>query len=246
MSPARQPLRIAAVQCVSHPGDIARTVAEHTDQIAAAADDGAGVVMFPELSLTGYEPDLIDLHGIRIAVDDPRLQPIARICQQRRVHALVGVPTAGSALPQIGMLHVDARGAIRAAYAKQHLHVGEIGIFGAGTTGALLDIGGWRLALAVGSDAAAPAHPVAARRVGADAYLVAGLFVIGSEQRLAQQMEQAARQRLWVMLAQYSGGTGGGPACGLSGGWRPDGTEAVRLGAGPGTAVMDLTDADAN
>jgi hypothetical protein len=48
------------------------------------------------------------------------------------------------------------------------------------------------------------------------------------------------------MLAQYSGGTGGGPACGLSGGWRPDGTEAVRLGAGPGTAVMDLTDADAN
>jgi predicted amidohydrolase len=244
MSPARQPLRIAAVQCVSHPGDIAGTVAEHTAQIAAAADDGAGVVLFPELSLTGYEPDLIDLHGIRIAVDDPVLRPLSRICQQRRVHALVGVPTAGTALPHIGILHIDARGTVRPAYAKQHLHVGEIGIFGAGSSGAVLDIGGWKLALSICSDAAVPSHPLAARRAGADAYLVAGLYVIGSEQRLAQQMEQAARHRLWVMLAQYSGGTGGGPACGLSGGWRPGGSEAVRLGAGPGIAVMDLTDAE--
>ena len=246
MSPDRQPLRIAAVQRVSRPGDIAATVAEHTAQIAAAADVGAGVVLFPELSLTGYEPDLIDLHGIRIAVDDPILQPLSRICQQRRVHALVGVPTAGTALPLIGILHIDARGAVRLAYAKQHLHVGEIGIFGAGSAGAILDIGGWKLAPAIGSDTAAPTHPSAARRAGADAYLVAGVYIIGSEQRLAQQMEQAARQRLWVMLAQYSGGTGGGPACGLSGGWRPGGGEVVRLGAGPDIAVMDLTDPDAN
>ena len=246
MSPARKPLRIAAVQCVSHPGDIARTIAEHAAQIEAAAEDGATVVVFPELSLTGYEPDLIDLHGIRIAVDDPVLQPLSRICQQRRVHALVGVPTAGTALPQIGVLHIDDRGAVRPAYAKQHLHVGEIGIFGAGPSGALLDIGGWKLALSICSDAAVPAHPAAARRAGADAYLVAGLYLIGAEQRLAQQMEQASRQGLWVLLAQYSGGTGGGPACGRSGGWRPDGSEAVRLGAGPGIAVMDLVDPDAN
>lgn len=246
MSPVRQPLHIAAVQCVSRPGDIAGTAAGHAALITAAADSGAGVVLFPELSLTGYEPDLIDLHGIRIAIDDPVLQPLSRICQQRRVHALVGVPTAGTALPLIGVLHIDARGTVRLAYAKQHLHVGEIGIFGAGSAGGMLDIGGWKLALSIGSDAAAPTHAAAARRAGADAYLVAGVYIIGSEERLEQQMEQASRQRLWVMLAQYSGGTGGGPACGLSGGWLPGGSEAVRLGAGPGIAVMELTDAGAN
>ena len=245
MSPARQPLRLAAVQCVSHPGDIAGTAAEHAEQIGRAADDGAAVVLFPELSLTGYEPDLIDLHGIRIATGDPVLQPISRVCQQRRVHALVGVPTAGGALPQIGILHVDARGTVRSAYVKQHLHVGEVGIFGAGRSGASIEVGGWKLALAICSDAAVPAHPAAARRAGADAYLVGGLYIIGSESRIAQQMEHATRQGMWAVLAQYSGGTGGGPACGLSGGWRPDGTEAVRLGAGPGTALLDLTDAGA-
>src|ERR1700712_4253953 len=106
MSPARQPLRIAGVQCVSHPGDIAGAAAEHVALIAAAADDGAQVVLFPELSLTGYEPDLIDLHGIRIAVDDPVLQPLARVCQQRRGPAPGGGPTARTApAPNGGRAH---------------------------------------------------------------------------------------------------------------------------------------------
>ncbi len=242
MSGGRAPLRIAVVQCVSHPGDIAGTVVQHAAQIAEAADLGATLVLFPELSLTGYEPDLIDLHGLRIRVDDPVLAPIARVCRQRTVHALVGAPTGDSALPQIGTLQVDTRGAIRVAYAKQHLHVGEIGIFGAGSSGAVLDIGGWKLALSISPDAAASSHAAAAGQRGADAYLISGLYVIGSEYRIDEQIRQATQQGMWAIMAQYSGGTGGGPACGLSGAWHPDGTEVVRLGAGPGIAVVDLTD----
>ncbi len=238
----RAPLRVAAVQCVAHPGDIPGTVAEHARQIAEAADDGATVVLFPELSLTGYEPDLIDLHGIRIAADDPVLQPISLICQQRRVHALVGAPTAGRSLPQIGVLHVDPRGVIRVAYAKQHLHIGEVGIFGAGSAGAAVEVDGWKLALSVCSDSAVDAHPIEAAGGGADAYLVGALYVIGSEDRIDEQMQVATAQHMWAVLAQYSGGTGGGPACGLSGAWRPDGTEVVRLGPGPGIALVDLHD----
>ena len=245
MSPVRAPLRIAAVQCVGRPGDIAGSATEHADRIAEAADGGAAVVLFPELSLTGYEPDLIDLHGIRIGVDHPALQPISRICRQLRVHALVGAPTAAGALPQIGVMHVDARGTVRLAYVKQHLRVGEVGIFGVGTAGATIEIGGWKLALAVGSDAGVAGHPAAAARAGAHAYLVSALFIIGSQDRLEQQMRSATRQRMWVVLAQYAGGTGGGPACGLSGGWRPDGSEVGRLGAAPGIAMVDLTDQDA-
>ncbi|SDP24400.1 Predicted amidohydrolase [Nakamurella panacisegetis] len=240
MSPAREPLTIAAVQVVSHPGDIAGTVAEHVRQIADAADAGATVVLFPELSLTGYEPDVIDLHGIRIAPEDPVLQPLSAICRQRRVHALVGAPTASGSLPQIGVLHIDPRGEIRVIYAKQHLDVGEIGIFSAGDARGSLEIGGWKLALAVCYDAAVAGHPIAARRSGADAYLVGALYVIGSESRIDEQMKRATDQGMWAVLAQYSGGTGGGPACGRSGAWRPDGTEVVRLGTGPGIAVVEL------
>lgn len=243
MITAREPLRIAAVQCVSHPGDIAGTVAEHAGQIGEAADLGAQVVLFPELSLTGYEPDLIDLHGTRITPDDALLQPISSICQRRKVHALVGAPTASGSLPQIGVLHIDARGAVRQIYAKQHLAVGEIGIFSAGSSPGRLTVNGWRLALAVCADAAAESHPATASESGADAYLIGALFVIGREAQIDAQMTRAARKGkgMWVVLAQYSGGTGGGPACGLSGAWQPDGREVTRLGAGPGIALVDLT-----
>lgn len=241
MSAARAPLRIAAVQCVSRPGDIAGTVADHVRQIGGAADLGADVVLFPELSLTGYEPDLIDLHGIRISPDDALLKPLSLVCQQRRVHALVGAPTASGSLPQIGVLHVDPRGAIRQIYAKQHLAVGEIGIFSAGTSPGRLTVNDWKLALAVCSDAASSSHAAAAAESGADAYLVGALFVIGREAAIDAQMRAVASNGMWVVLAQYSGGTGGGPACGLSGAWQPDGREVTRLGAGPGIAVVDLT-----
>lgn len=242
MSPAREPLTIAAVQVASHPGDLVATVTEHAREIADAADAGATVVLFPELSLTGYEPDVIDLHRMRISPEDPVLAPLSAICRERRVHALVGAPTASGSLPQIGVLHIDPSGAIRVIYAKQHLDVGEIGIFSAGGAAGSLEVGGWTLALAVGYDAAVPLHPVAAGRSGADAYLVGALYVIGSKSRIDEQMKRVTEQGLWAVLAQYSGGTGGGPACGLSGAWRPDGTEAVRLGAGPGIAVVELNE----
>ena len=241
MSAARGPLRIAAVQCVSLPGDIAGTAVEHARQIGAAADLGADVVLFPELSLTGYEPELIDLHGTRISPDDQMLQPISLVCRQRRVHALVGAPTVSGSLPQIGVLHIDPRGVIRQTYAKQHLAVGEIGIFSAGTSPGRLTVNGWKLALAVCTDAATPSHVLAASESGADAYLVGALFVIGREAQIDVQMSDAASKGMWVVLAQYSGGTGGGPACGLSGAWQRDGREVTRLGAGPGIAVVDLT-----
>jgi predicted amidohydrolase len=241
MTRPRAPLRIAAVQCVARQGDIAGTATEHAAQIDAAADSGASVVLFPELSLTGYEPEMIDLHGLRVAVDDSVLRPILLMCRQRKVHALIGAPTGSGVLPQIGVLHVDSSGAVRVAYAKQHLQIGEIGIFSAGSASAVLEIGGWRLALSVGADAGVGSHPVAARSAGADAYLVGALYLIGAEHRIDEQMRRAAAAGLWTVLAQYSGGTGGGPACGLSGGWRPDGTEVVRLGAGPGMAIVDLT-----
>ncbi len=66
------------------------------------------------------------------------------------------------------------------------------------------------------------------------------LYVIGTEQRLEEQMVAVTRAGMWAVLAQFSGGTGGGPECGLGGAWRPDGTPVARFGAGPGMALADL------
>ena len=50
--------RIAAAQVASVCGDVVQNIAIHAAAIEAAAKQDVSVLIFPELSLTGYEPDL--------------------------------------------------------------------------------------------------------------------------------------------------------------------------------------------
>lgn len=50
--------RIAAAQIPSRRGDIDANLATHATAMAAASRHGVSVLVFPELSLTGYEPTL--------------------------------------------------------------------------------------------------------------------------------------------------------------------------------------------
>jgi predicted amidohydrolase len=246
---------VAAVQDGSVDGDVTANVERHVGWIERAADDGAVLVVFPELSVTGYDPDLIDLHRMRVDVTDARLDPIRAACRRRRLHALIGAPVGpaapngasngapfGAVPPRIGVLHVSPTGAVAAAYHKCHLDTGEIGIFAAGTAPGLIDIDGWRIGLAVGRDASVPGHAEQLIGMGADVYAVAALFRLGSDERMAAQMAATAVRGLWVVLSQYCGATGGGPACGRSGVWSPGGEAQLRLGTAPGLAVVDVVD----
>ena len=74
--PSRPSLRVAAVQDGSVDGDVPANVERHVAWIERAADDGAALAVFPELSVIGYDPDLIDLHRMRVDPSDSRLDPI--------------------------------------------------------------------------------------------------------------------------------------------------------------------------
>lgn len=58
-------LRIAAAQSASVPGDIAQNVAHHVQFGTLAAKRGVQLLVFPELSLTGYELGLARAHPVR-------------------------------------------------------------------------------------------------------------------------------------------------------------------------------------
>ncbi len=53
------PFRVAAAQVPSQRGDVERNVATHIAAIEAAARHGVSLLVFPELSLTGYEPSML-------------------------------------------------------------------------------------------------------------------------------------------------------------------------------------------
>jgi len=227
----REPLTIAVAQPLCVPYDVAANAATHAATVRAA---DARVVVFPELSLTGYELD-----APAIALDDPRLAPIVAACAETGSLALVGAPVDGEdGRTHIAILAVDG-GGTTVAYRKMHPGGAEPGRFSPGGEPAVLDVDGWRLGLAICRDTGIPRHAADTAARGMDAY-VAG--VLEAEEDAAVPGERARRiaadHGVWVAMASFAGSTGGGyaRAAGCSGIWSPHGVVVAQ--AGPETGVV--------
>ncbi len=58
-------MKIVLAQINSKIGDLAANEAKHAAAITRASAEGAGLVVFPEMSLLGYPPrDLVERHGV--------------------------------------------------------------------------------------------------------------------------------------------------------------------------------------
>ena len=79
-------MKIAIAQCAPALGAMKRNVDMHRDWITKARGAGAKLVVFPELSLTGYY--LKDLAAdVACAADDPQLAPIAEASREIDISA---------------------------------------------------------------------------------------------------------------------------------------------------------------
>ncbi|MGR3933698.1 carbon-nitrogen hydrolase family protein [Streptomyces sp. BRA346] len=217
-------IAVAQPRCTAH--DVAANAVAHAEAVRAA---DARVVVFPEMSLTGYQLD-----AAPVSPDDERLAPIVSACAETGTLALVGAPVPG---PHIGILAVDADGP-RVAYGKVHLHGSEAAHFAPGEP-AVIDVDGWALGLAVCRDTGCPEHAATTAALGMDGY-VAG--VVHADHEAAVHGERARRvaadHGVWVATAAFAGPTGGGfdRTSGRSGIWSADG----KLLAEASTAPDDL------
>lgn len=220
-------LAVAQPPCVAF--DVAANAVAHAEVVRAA---GARVVVFPELSLTGYE-----LTAPVLKPSDDRLRPLVEACADTDTVALVGAPVEG---PHIAMISV-AGDAVRVIYKKLYPGGAEPALFLAGDGPAVVEVDGWRLGLAICRDAGVPEHAAATLALGADVYVAASAKYV---HEAAVQEERARRVAttygVWVAVASFAGPTGSGeydPAAGRSGIWRPDGTVAAQASVEAGAIV---------
>lgn len=221
----REPLAIAAAQPRCVPYDVAENAETHAATVRSA---GARVVVFPELSLTGYELDAPIL-----TPDDPRLLPIVEACAETGSLCLAGAPVAGEGdRSHIAILAIDGRGAT-VAYRKMWLGGAEADRFTPGVEPAVVEVDGWRLGLAICKDTGIAQHASDTAALGIDAY-VAGVLEFAEDAAVPGQRATriAGDHHVWVAMASFAGSTGGGYslAAGCSGVWRPDGAVAAEAG----------------
>lgn len=217
-----QSLAIAAIQSISVKGDIAENLEHHLRLARVAARHGATLLLFPELSLTGYE--LAIAHEVAVGCNDPRLGELRRLAEESGITMVVGAPiVADGGHLHIGALTFKPNGAL-SVYTKQHLHSGEAEIFAPGAGGALLDLDGTKIALAVCADILQAAHAEQAARDGAAVYAASVLITDGAYKAEAGLLKRyAARHRMPVLMANHGAATGG---------WKPAGRSAIWDDAG--------------
>lgn len=224
----RTPLSVAAAQPACEPYDVAVNASRHADAVRAA---GARVMVFPELSLTGYHLDAPVLDPA-----DPVLAPLVEACAATGALALAGAPVAGD---HIATLAVDGGGA-RVAYRKMWLGGTEPGRFSPGSAPAVLEVDGWRLGLAICKDTGVTEHARRTAADGIDGYLAS---VLEAARDAAVSDERARRiattHGIPVVMASFAGSTGEGysEAAGRSAIWSPDGAVLARAGDRPGEVV---------
>lgn len=229
-------LCVAAAQTVVARGDIAANVARHVALAQRAAAEGARLVLFPELSLTGYEPALAA--ALALLPDDARLAPLRDVAAREGIVLVAGVPLSNAGgKPMIAALTFTPQGAVR-VYTKQYLHPGEEAAFAPGSGGAALDVDGSRVALAVCAEIAHAPHAAAAAQEGARLYAASVLVsVSGYAADAALLQGHAATHGMPVLMANHGGVTGGWESAGRSALWDERG-ELVVAAAGGGECLL--------
>jgi predicted amidohydrolase len=224
----RPPLLVAASQPPCAGRDVVRNARAHADAVREA---GARLVLFPELSLTGYE-----LAAEPVSPTDPALGHIVEACAATGAVALVGAPVQEDGRRYIAALLVDGAGAT-VAYRKSHLGADEGARFDAGDGPTVITVDGWRLGVGICKDTGVAEHTEGTAQLGVDLY-VAGLVHRPEEldEQDARGQRIAAACRSYVAFASFAGATGGEYAATAGGStiWSPDGSVIARAGGTPG------------
>jgi predicted amidohydrolase len=225
----------AAAQSISIPGDVAGNLIHHQRFMESAADRNVGLLVFPELSLTGYERGLAA--ELAISPEDVVLQPLRDLARELGLTAVVGMPIrlAADAPVLIGALVLGADRSL-GVYSKQHLHAGEEIAFAPGHGGSILAMGANRVALAVCADFSQASHAAAAAEQGATLYAAGVLITEGGYVADTALLQGYARQHaMMVLMANHGGATGGWESAGRSAIWAADGS---LIAAAPGVGEL--------
>lgn len=236
---------IAAAQTTPVAGDRSANLAQHVRMVEMAARHGVQLLLFPELSLSGYEP--LQLKHCLTAAHDPILAPLKAAVLRHEMTLVVGAPTAAldefhvGKLPHISALVIGPDGSVM-VYHKQHLHPGEDRFASAGPAHPFVfEVSGRQCGLAICADVTHATHPKAAREAGATLYL-AGMVVsqqgYGVDAGLLKT--HAITHRMPVLLANMGSPSGGYLCAGRSAFWDEEGRCVAELpGDGAGLLVLD-------
>lgn len=162
-------MKIAVAQTKPFKGNIEANIASHLQLIEFATIYKVDLIIFPELSITGYEPGLAN--SVVITIDDNRFNDFQKISDEKNITIGIGAPLKGDNGIFISMIIFEPGQPIK-IYSKTYLHADEEPFFINGQQQIFLKKDNHIIAPAICYELSVPEHAEQAHENSADIYLV--------------------------------------------------------------------------
>ncbi len=203
-------MKICVAQTRPIKGDIQSNIDNHKKLIDLAVSKGADIVIFPELSLTGYEPKLSK--ELATNQDDSRFADFQKIADTRQITIGVGVPTKNNTGICISMVLFQPHKA-RQTYSKKYLHPDEEEFFISGQSSIGLIGNKTNIALAICYELSVPEHAENAFKSGAEIYMASVVKSVNAVDKAIKRLSDIANKYSMTVLMSNCVGQSDGHEC---------------------------------
>ncbi len=214
-------MNIAIAQIKPVKGDIPANIEKHSKFIELASILNTDFIFFPELSLTGYEPEL----AVKLAVNknDKRFDVLQQMSDQKMISFGVGVPTITQNGICISMIVFQPKQP-RILYSKQQLHEDELPYFKNGNEQILITLKNQKIAPAICYESLQMNHADEAVKLGAQIYAASvAKSQNGINKAYAHYPNIAKKYKIPVLMSNCIGECDNFVSAGLSSVWNKEG-----------------------
>lgn len=220
-------MNIAVAQIKPAKGDISANIEKHLKFVELASSLNAHSIFFPELSLTGYEPDLAK--DLAINKNDDRLDVFHEMSDLKNITIGVGIPTKTKSGIQISMI-VFQPNHNRISYSKQQLHEDEFPYFENGTEQIIIKIENQKIIPAICYESLQIEHAEKGSNLGGEIYVASvAKSKNGVEKAFIHYPEMAKKYSMPVLMSNCIGECDNFVSIGFSSVWTKEGKLAEQL-----------------
>ncbi len=190
-------MKICVAQTRPVKGDIQANIDNHKRLIDLAISNGADTIIFPELSITGYEPNLSK--ELATTQNDNRFDDFQKISDTKHITIGVGMPTKSNSGILISMIIFQSHKP-RQTYSKQYLHPDEYPYFINGQDQILLTENKNKISLAICYELSVSEHSENAYKSGAEIYIASVAKSVNGVEKAIKTLSDIANKYLMTVL----------------------------------------------
>jgi predicted amidohydrolase len=219
---------LAAAQTKPKREDIEANLLDHYRLIALAVQNRAQLIVFPELSITGYERE--QAQKLSFQKDDSRLDHLKKLAVENNIIIIAGAPIQIESELFIGEFIISPDNSV-SIYTKHFLHEGEEEFFNSSFDyNSMITIENKKISFAICADIDNSLHPENACKKETDIYIASIFFSPNGIPNAHRDLQNYAQiHTMNVLMSNFSGESWGYPSGGKSAFWNNKGELIAEL-----------------